>query len=356
MVHPMHSLQPGASTPKRWTPGVAAQPTPQLALAEQRLLQQLMAQSEDEDIAALMGRSAAQLSLLSGWRWAAVARFVDGGRSAQLLAFADRGKVLPGLTYELAMTPCREVEQAETVHHIANVSERFPEDADSVEMGVLHYAGLVYRRGNEVLGHVFVMHDQALTPSMAHQVDPLLQLSALHIGSRMELSGLRDLLREWQGLADTDELTQLPNRRAFEREMALQASLVASGAREDSLLAILDVDGLKRVNDSRGHPEGDALLRAVTQALRSTLRRGQDRLFRLGGDEFAMLVDAPKSHTETQLQLRTEPWQQFIHAAGFPEAGLSLGVARLSEANGQRSAWMQLADERMYLHKGARRR
>ena len=333
----MYSQNLNASVPKPWLAGVPVQGLTKPVSAEQRLLQQLMAQSEDEDIAAMMGRSAAQLSLLSGWRWAAVARFVEGGRYAQLLAFADRGKVLPGFTYELAMAPCREVEQSSAVHHIAGVSDLFPEDTALVEMGVLHYAGLVYRRGTEVVGHVFVMHDEALTPSVAHQVDPLLQLSALHMGSRMELSGLRDLLREWQSLADTDALTQLPNRRAFERELALQSNLVDCGARTDSVLAILDVDGLKRVNDSRGHADGDDLLRTVAQALRSTLRRGQDRLFRLGGDEFAMLIDAPQAHTEATLLLRTEPWQRAIQTAGFPEAGLSMGMARLSEVQGQRS-------------------
>lgn len=355
----MHSAHPGAWTPKRFIAGVPTPPVgtrSPLRSAEQRLMHQLMAQSEDEDIASLMQHAVQQLSLLSGWRWAAVARFVEGGRFAQLLAFTDHGKPQPGFTYELAMAPCVEIAQADSVHHIDDVAERYPEDVALTDMGVLHYAGLVYRRGSEVLGHIFVMHDQALTQSQRHQLDPLLQMSALHIGSRLELAGLKELLREWQGLADTDELTQLPNRRAFERELALQLQLNASGARQDGLLAILDVNGLKRINDTRGHPEGDALLRAAALALRSTLRAGQDRLFRLGGDEFAMLIDAPGAQAEAQLLLRSTAWQRGLDAAGFPEAGLSIGLARLSEAGFERSSWLALADQRMYLHKGARRR
>jgi diguanylate cyclase (GGDEF)-like protein len=315
--------------------------------AEQRLLANLMAQADEEDIAELTGRSAQQLSLLSGWRWAVVARFVGNGY-AQVLAFADRGKLLPGFTYPLAIAPCREVEGTVGVRHIDRVMQRFEEDQALVDLGVQHYAGLVYRRAGQIIGHVFLMHDHALTSQQALQVDPLLQLAAVHIGSRIELAQLRALMRDWQGLAETDELTGLPNRRAFEREVALQLSLLAQGSRQDSLLAIIDVNGLKKVNDQRGHVEGDRLLALVGDTLRKQLRDGQDQVFRIGGDEFALLTDSPGATCEPWLRARTDEWVATMADAGFADAGLSIGFALSSEVEGQREAWLAKADARMY--------
>ena len=86
--------------------------------------------------------------------------------------------------------------------------------------------------------------------------------------------------------ATTDPLTGLPNRRGFERYVANRP-----GRRPFVVLA-LDVDGLKRVNDTRGHEAGDALLVGMAQVVQRTMRRG-DVLARLGGDEFALyLFDA----------------------------------------------------------------
>lgn len=245
--------------------------------AEQRLLQALMAQQEHDDTALLMGQAAAQLGAASGWRWVGVARFVEGHSHAQLLAFTDRGEALAGYTYDVALAPCSSVALEGGVSHLDNVMARFQQDTHLQAMGVLHYAGLVYRRAGQVLGHVFVMHDRPLAPEQARRVDALLQLTTLHIGSRLELAGLHSLVREWQAAAERDELTGLPNRRAFERELALQQSLLRSGARTDSLLAILDVNGLKHLNDTQGHVQGDALLRQVAVQLPLQLRRGQDR-------------------------------------------------------------------------------
>lgn len=332
-------------------PGLApaAGPSP-TETPTQRLLTGLMAQADSEDLAQLAGRSAQQLGLLSGWRWAVVARF-RGPEHAQLLAFVDRGRVQPGYSYPLALAPCREVQAAAGVHHVQALRQRYAHERALLEMGVQQYAGLVYRSAGLAIGHVFLMHDRALAPAQARQVDPLLQLAALHIGSRMELAEQRQRLRDWQDLAETDALTQLPNRRAFEHELGLQLALHAQRARPDSLLAIVDVNGLKKVNDGLGHAEGDRLLRQVAAGLQAALRPGRDQLFRLGGDEFALLTDAPGSGCAVLLQARVQACGSALPAAGFAEAGLSLGFARLAEVRGERSAWLALADARMYTAK-----
>lgn len=94
--------------------------------------------------------------------------------------------------------------------------------------------------------------------------------------------------------AATDHLTGLPNRRAWDRQLAEIASEGGVG-RTAACVAIFDLDHFKRVNDTQGHEQGDRLLRAVGEALRASLRK-PDVLARLGGDEFAVLfrqLEAP---------------------------------------------------------------
>jgi diguanylate cyclase (GGDEF)-like protein len=87
-------------------------------------------------------------------------------------------------------------------------------------------------------------------------------------------------------LARHDTLTGLSNRLHF-RELLDNAYDGPVSSRQYALL-VIDLDGFKAVNDSYGHPTGDALLMAVSQRLRESLRDG-DTLTRLGGDEFAII-------------------------------------------------------------------
>jgi len=91
-----------------------------------------------------------------------------------------------------------------------------------------------------------------------------------------------------QFLADHDPLTGLFNRRRFTDELELEIKLMRRDGHPSALL-MLDVDGLKRVNDTRGHQAGDALVRQTAELLRERLRE-TDSLGRLGGDEFAVIL------------------------------------------------------------------
>lgn len=322
---------------------------------ETRLLQGLLALDGELELTALLERCMQLLCTLSGWRWAAAARLLGDCGRAQMLAFCEGGTVLPGRTYEMAITPCLHLAHGGGPTLFDQVSRRFADDLPLVAMGVEHYAGIVLRRAGEVVGHVFLLHDRALDAEAQQAVTSLLQLTALHLGGRLESAGLREQLREWQRAADLDPLTALPNRRAFEREIELQLALQGRGARADSLFGIADVNGLKAVNDQRGHVEGDRLLRACASILAGSLTSGQEQLFRIGGDEFALLVDAPEAAHEDGLRERAAQWRAAIAAAGFPEAGISLGLSRLSEVDGERTRWLALADERMYADKHAQK-
>ena len=96
------------------------------------------------------------------------------------------------------------------------------------------------------------------------------------------------LLPGLQALAETDALTGLPNRGAFMGQ-AIERLAEAERAQRPCVLAILDLDHFKQINDTHGHQAGDHVLQEAALLLRSNLRQG-DLLARLGGEEFALLL------------------------------------------------------------------
>ena len=129
------------------------------------------------------------------------------------------------------------------------------------------------------LGTVAEDDPRTLFAAFAQLEDELLQADRL----RQE----RDALIAELGIrAETDYLTGLANRRAFERELA-QGVTSTPG----QLAAIaFDIDHFKRINDTYGHAAGDLLLQQLAQRCRELLRPG-DRIARIGGEEFAVLAD-----------------------------------------------------------------
>jgi diguanylate cyclase (GGDEF)-like protein len=110
----------------------------------------------------------------------------------------------------------------------------------------------------------------------------------------------RRLLRQ----ASTDPLSGLPNRAAFETQVRLA---LRDPSNVPLALAYLDLDNLKLVNDTASHQVGDALIKAVAEALRAQMRNG-DVLGHLGGDEFVVLL-----HNVTSTIAR-ERAQGLLHA------------------------------------------
>ncbi|MBQ1560395.1 EAL domain-containing protein [Caulobacter sp.] len=96
-------------------------------------------------------------------------------------------------------------------------------------------------------------------------------------------------------LAHYDPLTELPNRVLFQKSLA---EALARRARNGDQLAVhfIDLDRFKTVNDTLGHPLGDALLRVAAERLRNCVREG-DTVARLGGDEFAVVQTGLKDMT-----------------------------------------------------------
>jgi diguanylate cyclase (GGDEF)-like protein len=145
-----------------------------------------------------------------------------------------------------------------------------------------------------------------------------------------------------------DPLTGLPNRRLFRDRLE---QLVVSGrrTRRPFALIVLDLDGFKRVNDSLGHLEGDALLRHVARRLRDHMR-ASDTVARLGGDEFALLLpDTDELGAVTKLSrlihLLLEP---FSLSSGTITVSASLGLALYPDHGTTPDDLFSRADTMMY--------
>jgi diguanylate cyclase (GGDEF)-like protein len=164
------------------------------------------------------------------------------------------------------------------------------------------------------------------------------------------------LQAELGNLALTDELTGLYNRRGF---MAVAERQMRLGRRtgRGMLLFIMDVNGLKSINDSFGHLEGDCALKRTSAVLEETFR-DSDVVARLGGDEFAVLAIEAAGHSEPTIKTRLFERLKSISAEQSRyEISLSIGVARFDARNVTSiGELMAKADQAMYEQKRRRSR
>ena len=150
-------------------------------------------------------------------------------------------------------------------------------------------------------------------------------------------------LRASQEEASVDPLTGVANRRSFDR--VLRASMEGRGSR--FVLAVLDVDDFKRINDTFGHTAGDDVLKTVADTLKSAVR-GDDIVARIGGDEFALVA---QGLTLAQADRRLRSMMAVLHDANVGMSGahvtVSCGIAEFSAGDTAQSL-MSRADEAVY--------
>jgi diguanylate cyclase (GGDEF)-like protein len=148
----------------------------------------------------------------------------------------------------------------------------------------------------------------------------------------------------------TDALTGLGNRRHFDQRLREE---LARAARYQTPLALLliDVDGLKVINDRGGHEAGDLALRRVAEAIAKTARR-TDAAARVGGDEFALLVP----ETANDAISLAERVRGAAAADGDEPVSVSIGIADLSHTPSFDAAELyRAADRALYASKASGR-
>lgn len=165
--------------------------------------------------------------------------------------------------------------------------------------------------------------------------------------ARMEARRHAGDSQRMQYLANTDEMTGLPNRRAFIARWKDQ--LLRSELTEHRLgLIMIDADRFKAVNDGMGHEKGDAVLRAIAATL-MVVKQSSDVIARLGGDEFAFST----THGDSQQLLAVADDVRRLFGVMAAELGVTttLSMGMVSSDDCHRSQMLATADKALYLSK-----
>ncbi len=154
--------------------------------------------------------------------------------------------------------------------------------------------------------------------------------------------------REAETLANTDPLTGLANMRHLQGQLRHNLGLVKRYEQPFALL-VIDVDGLKRVNDGQGHQAGDRVLVQVGLAMRRTIR-AVDTPARIGGDEFCVLAPSQTAEAARPLaeRLAAAVAGETADDDADPGVGASVGVVSCPEHGDDAEALLDAAEQAMY--------
>ncbi len=205
-------------------------------------------------------------------------------------------------------------------------------------------------------GHVY--------ESMTTQIAGVIKTVMLFQGKERAEDKLRQAMAELEGyneqlnyLTLTDELTELYNRRGFLKLASQQLSIARQMGRR-ALLVFGDLDGLKAINDTHGHEEGDRAIKAVADVLKKTFR-AMDIIARMGGDEFTVFVpNADESHVGL-FNARIEHLIAEENAAAERPYALSMSVGYVTCLPDTRRGlddYLREADALLYEKKKAKRK
>lgn len=172
------------------------------------------------------------------------------------------------------------------------------------------------------------------------------------IGFSTDITELHHLREKLEHQANTDELTNLANRRCFNR---LAEREFAYSLRHHTPLSVIafDIDWFKRINDLYGHPIGDQVLQAIAQSCTSALRT-ENVLARVGGEEFAVLLAQTSIEHAEDVAKRLAQEISLIQLESIPEEHkitASFGVTSLQKDDIRFDQLFVRADQALYLAK-----
>ncbi|ANK86028.1 MULTISPECIES: GGDEF domain-containing protein [Rhizobium] len=183
----------------------------------------------------------------------------------------------------------------------------------------------------ELIESAIELLSQATGDTMAHgerTVEDVVQRS-------QEMDQVRKELDEYKRIANTDSLTRLSNRRAFDDRLA--AVFNNPGMRPVTALLLADIDNFKKINDTYGHPVGDKILATVASVIRSNVRRDVF-VARAGGEEFALIIEGNTAEEVTAIAerirrtLETTPFKNSRTRVNYGPITVSIGICMASNA------------------------
>ena len=166
-----------------------------------------------------------------------------------------------------------------------------------------------------------------------------------------DIDGRKRAEEKWRSLAVTDPLTGLKNYRGLVEsfEYELQRS---SRTKRPFAVLLMDMDGLKKINDTLGHQAGNRAICRVAEAMRENCR-SLDTAARYGGDEFAMVLPETDSESAAFTARRIE--QQLCREDEMPPLSVSLGITSYPADGDTAETLLNTADEKLYVQKTSRR-
>ena len=167
-----------------------------------------------------------------------------------------------------------------------------------------------------------------------------------------ELESVKSKLEEYKKLADTDPLTHIWNRRAFDKEVARIYN--SNRGILFNALILADIDRFKEINDRFGHPVGDKILQNIAEIFRNMF------VARTGGEEFALIVEGTSEEAtfgiadRIRLLIEQTPFVNSQNSASYGSVTISMGICMASEADGPEDLYSK-ADRALYRSKVAGR-
>ena len=184
----------------------------------------------------------------------------------------------------------------------------------------------------EILRSAINLLSESTGDTMAHGERTVQSFTQTH----QEMDQVRKELDEYKRIANTDSLTRLSNRRAFDDR--LSAIFDNSMGRSITALVLADIDNFKRINDTYGHPVGDKILATVAGVIRSNLRKDVF-VARTGGEEFAVIIEGNTQeevlgHCERiRHALETTPFKNSKTGVNYGPVTISLGLCMAGNAD-----------------------
>jgi diguanylate cyclase (GGDEF)-like protein len=173
------------------------------------------------------------------------------------------------------------------------------------------------------------------------------------VATHEDVTDQRTTAKRLSHLASHDPLTQLANRTQFRDKLNSALSSESS----PFALHTIDLDCFKEINDTLGHPAGDAVLEAAAQRIRTSVREG-DLVARLGGDEFAILqlvLWTPEDATALAGRLASDLAKPVFIDGTRVDVSASIGVALSTESKILPDTLMRMSDTALYCAKAAGR-